>query len=71
MKHFRSHCRLGHARETNDGETVEDSQALVVNGFGNISKAFKEADGGYCAECLAENIFTQADTWDELRKKRR
>jgi hypothetical protein len=28
----------------------------------------QEADGGYCAECLTENIFTQADTWDELRK---
>jgi predicted RNase H-like HicB family nuclease len=28
----------------------------------------QESDGGYCAECLTENIFTQADTWDELRK---
>ncbi len=28
----------------------------------------QEADGGYCAECLSENIFTQGDTWDELRK---
>jgi predicted RNase H-like HicB family nuclease len=26
-----------------------------------------ESDGGYCAECLTENIFTQAETWDELR----
>ena len=25
------------------------------------------ADGGYCAECLTESIFTQGDTWDELR----
>jgi predicted RNase H-like HicB family nuclease len=28
----------------------------------------QEADGGFCAECLSENIFTQGDTWDELRK---
>ena len=27
----------------------------------------QEADGGYCAECLTENIFTQGDTWDDLR----
>ena len=28
----------------------------------------QEFDGGYCAECLTESIFTEADTWDELRK---
>ena len=28
----------------------------------------QESDGGYCAECLTESIFTEADTWDELRK---
>jgi hypothetical protein len=22
----------------------------------------QEADGGYCAECLTENIFTEGDT---------
>ena len=27
----------------------------------------QEADGGFVAECLTESIFTQADTWDELR----
>ena len=27
----------------------------------------QEADGGYVAECLTENIVTQADEWDELR----
>lgn len=25
-------------------------------------------DGGYCVGCLTENIFTQGDTWDELRQ---
>lgn len=27
----------------------------------------QEADGGYVAEALGENIVTQADSWDELR----
>lgn len=27
----------------------------------------QEADGGFVAECLTENIVTQADTWSELR----
>jgi len=33
-----------------------------------IFEVTQEADGGYVAECLTESIFTQADTWDELRK---
>ena len=32
-----------------------------------VFEAVQEADGGYCAECLTENIFTQGETWDELR----
>jgi predicted RNase H-like HicB family nuclease len=27
----------------------------------------QEVDGGFVAECLTESIFTQGDTWDELR----
>jgi predicted RNase H-like HicB family nuclease len=27
----------------------------------------QDAGGGYTAESLGESIFTQADTWDELR----
>jgi predicted RNase H-like HicB family nuclease len=27
----------------------------------------QEADGGFVAECLSRDIFTQGDTWDELR----
>lgn len=27
----------------------------------------QEADGGFVAECLSQDIFTQGDTWDELR----
>jgi hypothetical protein len=32
-----------------------------------IFEVSQEADGGFVAECLTEAIFTQADTWDELR----
>jgi predicted RNase H-like HicB family nuclease len=27
----------------------------------------QEADGGFVAECLSQDIFTQGDTWEELR----
>jgi len=33
-----------------------------------VFEVVQESDGGYCAECLAESIFTEGDTWDELRK---
>ena len=28
----------------------------------------QESDGGYVAECLGEDVFTQGDTWQELRE---
>ena len=33
-----------------------------------VFEVTQEADGGYVAESLGDNIFTQADTWGELRK---
>jgi hypothetical protein len=27
----------------------------------------QEGDGGYAAECLSHDIFTQGDTWEALR----
>jgi predicted RNase H-like HicB family nuclease len=33
-----------------------------------IFEVTQEADGGFVAECLTENIVTQADTWEELRQ---
>ena len=33
-----------------------------------VFEVVQEADGGYCAECLTENIFTEGATWDELRR---
>lgn len=32
-----------------------------------VFEVVQEADGGYCAECLTENIVTQGDSWEELR----
>jgi hypothetical protein len=33
-----------------------------------VFEVVQESDGGYCAECLTESIFTEGNTWDELRK---
>ena len=32
-----------------------------------VFEVTQEIDGGYTAEALGESIFTQGDTWDELR----
>ena len=32
-----------------------------------VFEAVQDADDGYCAECLTENIFTQGANWEELR----
>lgn len=32
-----------------------------------VFEVTQESDGGFCAECLTESIFTQADTWEALR----
>jgi predicted RNase H-like HicB family nuclease len=32
-----------------------------------VFEVTQEADGGYVAEALGENIVTQGDTWEELR----
>ncbi|MGH7976240.1 MAG: type II toxin-antitoxin system HicB family antitoxin [Limisphaerales bacterium] len=33
-----------------------------------VFEVTQEEDGGYCAECLTENIFTQGDNWEAVRK---
>ena len=33
-----------------------------------VFEATPEGDGGYTAECWTEDIFTQGDTWEELRR---
>ena len=32
-----------------------------------VFEVMQEPDGGYTAEALGESIFTQADSWEELR----
>ncbi len=42
--------------------------AVVLWGMSElVFEVTQEADGGYCAECLTESIFTEGATWDELR----
>lgn len=33
-----------------------------------VFEVTQEGDGGFVAEALGECIFTQADSWDELRR---
>ena len=33
-----------------------------------VFEVIQEEDGGYVAEALGESIFTQADSWEELRE---
>ena len=32
-----------------------------------VFEVTQEADGGFVAEALSESIFTEGDTWEELR----
>ena len=36
-----------------------------------VFEVVQEADGGFTAEAIGESIFTQADSWDELRANAR
>ncbi len=33
-----------------------------------VFEVTQEEDGGFCVECLSENIFTQSNTWEALRQ---
>ena len=44
-------------------------RSLIISNMPEfVFEAIQEADGGFCAECLTENIFTQGGTWEELRQ---
>ena len=32
-----------------------------------VFRVTQEAEGGYVAECLSHDIFTQGDTWEQVR----
>jgi hypothetical protein len=40
---------------------------MILNMDELVFEVVQESNGGYC-ECLTENIFSQADSWDELRQ---
>ena len=46
----------------------EQESAKLVAMSELIFEVLQEEDGGFVAECLTESIFTQADTWEELRR---
>jgi len=54
--------RAGRTQERLDWQRI----IRVVNGL--VFEVIQESDGGYCAECLTESVFTQAASWDELRR---
>ena len=33
-----------------------------------VFEVTQEENGGFCAACLSENIFTQGDTWEGVRQ---
>ena len=33
-----------------------------------VFEVTQEEDGGFCAECRSENIYTQGDTWEAVHK---
>jgi predicted RNase H-like HicB family nuclease len=41
--------------------------AVILGGMEIVFTITQEADGGFVGECLTHDVFTQGDTWDELR----
>jgi len=66
-------CRLTWASERRCAKNAPTSALLAPASAKDkgmtelVFEVTQEADGGYCAECFTPAIFTQADTWDELR----
>jgi hypothetical protein len=59
------------ARNRKDRSTLCDQWGGIPYHRGMAELVFEvvqEADGGYCAECLTENIFTEGNTWQQLRE---
>ena len=49
------------------GRLVSSAALCHVAEMEIVFSITQEADGGFVAECLSQDIFTQGDTWDELR----
>ncbi len=39
----------------------------IVGGMEIVFNVIQEGDGGFVAECLSHDIFTEGDTWEQLR----
>ena len=52
----------GHFWELVSGRIGGDNQGMEI-----VFSVTQESDGGYVAECLSHDIFTQGNSWDELR----
>ncbi len=55
-----------------DGHPSDQRLATTPNGWQTsrmevVFSITQEEDGGFVAECLTHDIFTQGDNWDELR----
>jgi len=50
------------------GGPGEDPCRIILGMAELVFEVVQEVDGGYCAECLTENIFTEGDTWQQLRE---
>jgi len=48
------------------GPALHDSGGMEI-----VFSVTQETDGGYVAECLSHDIFTEGNTWEELRSNAR
>jgi predicted RNase H-like HicB family nuclease len=49
------------------GRLVSSAPLCHVVNMEIVFSISQEADGGFVGECLSYDIFTQGDTWEELR----
>ena len=55
------------AQSRSEARLVSSSSLWQLADMEIVFSIAQEADGGFVAECLSQDIFTQGDTWDELR----
>ncbi len=59
---------MGHPYFLQKFALVTNGKLFYTNGMKSeiVFNVTCEADGGYCAEALGKDIFTQGDDWEEL-----
>lgn len=53
------------------GRSPRSAGAILLGVSELVFEVTQEADGGFVAECLTESIFSQAESWEELRENLR